>query len=423
MAVMSSRLLRKVSWNLIDQALSAASNFALAILVARSVSASAFGAFSIAFLVYGISVAATKSVVGQPLQMKFSSADATVQRVQISSALGFVIPSSLVVGAVAAGVGLVLPGATAASLIALAVVLPVLLVQDSCRMAMFTVGKPAWAALIDGVWGVGQFVLIGVLLLLGQADVWLLLLAWGFAAGISGVVGLILLRARPAIGRALGWFKEQRSLIRYLFPEYLLGLGAAQFGMLFVGVVATADAVGSIRAAQVLLGPLGIIGTAAFQFAVPEMAARPAMSSRRRAAFGLGISAALGAITAVYSAVLLLMPDRFGAALFGESWAGASAALLAICLSSLASSQANGPAGVLYALGRAQWTFRINLVKGPFVLVTLLTGAAVWGATGAAWAFFLIELAVLPAWLLTFRKAIRDHESASPHDVPALAGR
>jgi O-antigen/teichoic acid export membrane protein len=181
--------------------------------------------------------------------------------------------------------------------------------------------------------------------------------------------------------------------------------------------------VGSIRAAQVLLGPLGIVGTAAFQFAVPEMAARPTMSSRHRTMFGLGVSAALGVITTVYCTVLLLMPDSFGTAMFGASWAGASAVLLAMCLSSLASSLANGPAGVLYALGRAQWTFRINVVKGPIALVALLAGAAVWGASGAAWAFFLIELAVLPAWLLTFRKAIRTSGVTDDAVSAALAGR
>ena len=70
--------------------------------------------------------------------------------------------------------------------------------------------------------------------------------------------------------------------------------------------------------------------------------------------------------------------------------------------------QANGPAGVLYAMGRAQWTFRITLAKGPVTLVVLLLAAGLRAAPGAAWAFFLIELAVLPAWLLTFRKAIRN---------------
>ena len=156
----------------------------------------------------------------------------------------------------------------------------------------------------------------------------------------------------------------------------MLGLGAAQVGLVLVGVVATADDVGSLRAAQVLLGPLGIVATAAFQFAVPEMSSRPQMSARQRAAFAFAISGALGLITVVYVAVLLLMPDSFGDALFGDSWAGAAVVLLPMGLAALASCQANGPAGVLYAMGRAQWTFRINLVKGPFTLVVLLLGAA-----------------------------------------------
>ncbi len=407
MAVLSSRLLHRVSWNVIDQALSAASNFALAIIVARSVDASEFGAFAIAFLVYGIAVAATKSIVGQPLQMHYSSTEPARQRDEIGRALGFVLPLSVLTLVATAVIGLVAGGSVGSSMLAVAVILPALLMQDSCRMAMFTIGKPAWAAAIDAVWAVAQFGLIALVLIGGYDEVWLLILAWGAAAAISALAGLVLLRAIPAVSRAISWFRSERHLIRYLFPEYLLGLGAAQFGMVLVGVVASADAVGSLRAAQVLLGPLGIVATAAFQFAVPEMSSRPQLTSRQRAGFAFGISGALGLITIVYVTALLVMPDSFGSALFGESWVGAAAVLLPMGLASLASCQANGPAGVLYAMGRAQWTFRINLVKGPFTLFILILGAALWAAPGAAWAFFAIELAVLPAWLLTFRKALR----------------
>ena len=292
-------------------------------------------------------------------------------------------------------------------MLALAVVLPALLLQDTCRMAMFTVGKPAWAAAIDAVWAVAQFASIAVLLITGYDQVWMLIVAWGLSAGLSAVVGVALLKARPRIRQAVSWFTSQRHLIRYLFPEYLLGLGAAQVGLVLVGVVASADAVGSLRAAQVLLGPLGIVATAAFQFAVPEMSSRPQMDSRQRARLAFTISAALGLITIVYVAILLLMPDWAGAELLGDSWTGAALVLLPMGLSSLASCQANGPAAVLYAMGRAQWTFRINAVKGPVTMVVLLAAAALWAAQGAAWAFFAIELAVLPAWLLTFRKALR----------------
>lgn len=407
MAGLSPRALKRVSWNVIDQGLSAASNFVLAIVVARSVDASEFGAFAIAFMVYGIAIAATKSVVGQPLQMRYSSAEPVAQRVEIGRATGFVLPVGVLVGIAAAILGAAVSGSVGTSMVALAVVLPALLLQDTCRMAMFTVGKPAWAAMIDAVWAIAQFASIAVLLVTGYDQVWMLILAWGLSAGLSAVVGVALLKARPRIRQAISWFRSQRHLVRYLFPEYLLGLGAAQFGLVLVGVVASADAVGSLRAAQVLLGPLGIIGAAAFQFAVPEMSSRPGMDRRQRARLAFAISAALGMITVVYVLVLLLMPDWAGSALFGDSWAGAALVLLPMGLSSLASSQANGPAAVLYAMGRAQWTFRINAVKGPVTMIVLLGAAVLWAAPGAAWAFFAIELAVLPAWLLTFRRALR----------------
>lgn len=401
------RLLHKVSWNVVDQGLSAASNFGLAIIVARSVSAAEFGAFAIAFMVYGIAVAAIKSAVGQPLQIHHSAAGWDRQRVEIGRAIGFVLPAAVCGSGIAVVIGLAVSGSAGSSILALAAVLPALLVQDTCRMAMFTIGKPSLATAIDAIWMLAQFALIGALVITGQPPVWLLILAWGASAGISALVGLALLGVRPAITQAKSWFLAERHLVRYLFPEYLLGLGAAQVGLVLVGVIAGASAVGSLRAAQVLLGPLGVLAAAVFQFAVPEMSARPHMSSRHRAMLGLGISAALGLVTVVYAATLLLMPDSFGNALFGDSWVGAAIVLLPMCLASLASSQANGPASVLYAMGRAQWTFRINLVKGPVTIVLLLAGAAASAAQGAAWALFAVELAVLPAWLIAFRKSLR----------------
>ena len=61
MSIVRRRLLSGVSWNLIDQALSALSNTVLSIVVARSATASDFGAFAIAFIVFGIFIAVTKS--------------------------------------------------------------------------------------------------------------------------------------------------------------------------------------------------------------------------------------------------------------------------------------------------------------------------------------------------------------------------
>ena len=414
----AARLARKVSWNVVDQALSALSNVILAVLVARTVSAAQFGDFSVAFLVFGIAVAVVRSAVGQPLQIGFSSAQPGVRDGALRRALGCAVLIGLLAAALAAISALLLGGALGAALIALAVVLPGLVLQDSCRMAMFAAGRPAAAALIDGTWAVVQVVLLLVCTATGRTEVVDLILAWGASAALSVVLGLALLRLLPAPRHGLAWLRDERKLTAYLLGEYVLGLGAAQLAILLVGVLASATSVGALRAAQVLLGPLGILGSAAFQFSVPEVARRPDLGARSRVLFGACISGALGLATVLYLTVLLLVPDSTGAALFGESWSGAASVLLAMGLSSVASSLANGPAGVLYGMGRAAATFRINLAKGPLLLIAVTAATLQWGVVGAAWALAAVEAAVLPLWWATLLRAVRADARLVPGSDP-----
>jgi O-antigen/teichoic acid export membrane protein len=415
------RLLRAVSWSLVDQALSALSNILLSVLIARSVSAGAFGAFSIAFVVFGIFVAFTRSLVGQPLQMRFAARSDADQRSATADGLGAALLLGLVGTVLLAGAALVCPAPLREALLAMAVVLPVLLVQDSCRMAFFAVGRPRAAAAIDALWTLVMVGLLALLIAVGYDRLAWLTLAWGAGAAASAGLGLVLLHLRPALRRASGWLRGHWDLTRYLLPEYLLGLGSMQLAVLLVGFLAAAESVGALRAAQVLLGPLGIIGAGVFQIVIPEVARRQHLGSRTLVIFATGVGSALGLITAVYLAVLLLLPDRFGSQLFGESWPGAAAVLLAMGLSSLASSMANGPAGVLYGLGQARLTFRIHAIKGPLLLVAVTIGTLNGGAVGAAWALALTEMAVLPAWVLTLRHAVRHRaeiaDPMTPHPV------
>ena len=407
MAIASFRLLRAVSWNVVDQMLSALSNLGLSIAVARTTSASGFGAFAVAFLLFGICLAVTKSVVGQPLQMRLSGASAAECRRGFQAGLGAATVLGLAFGLVLSVVGLVVGGEVGGALVALALVLPGLMLQDSCRMAAFTLGRPQLAALIDAVWIV---ILVGLLAILvghGQHQVGGLIVAWGGSAALSALLGLAVLRTRPALPRARGWVREHQDLIRYLLPEYFLGLGATHFGILLVGVIAHASAVGSLRAAQVLLGPLGIVGTAVFQFAVPEVARRASASTRWLATLAAGLSGGLGLLAIGYVALMLLLPHTVGVALFGDSWAGAAAVLLAMGLSSVSSALAHGPAGVLYGLSQARATFRINLAKGPVLLLALLASTWVAGTVGAAWALAAVEALVLPVWIVTLRRTLR----------------
>src|SRR5437764_6373982 len=64
---------RRLGWGLADQALSSMTNFALAILVARSVSTSALGAFGLAFTTYTITLGATRALCQEPLTVCYSA--------------------------------------------------------------------------------------------------------------------------------------------------------------------------------------------------------------------------------------------------------------------------------------------------------------------------------------------------------------
>jgi O-antigen/teichoic acid export membrane protein len=155
---------------------------------------------------------------------------------------------------------------------------------------------------------------------------------------------------------------------------------------------------------------------------VPEVARRHDRSARDRWRFAVAIGGGLGLVTVCYVALLLVMPAGFGRALFGASWAGAATVLLAMGCSSVASALANGPAGVLYGMGQARATFRINLTKGPVLLAALLTGTLWAGAVGAGWAFALVEALVLPAWVLTLRRSLRSDSGRRPAAADLSSG-
>lgn len=397
----------KLGGNVFDQALSAISNVVLAIVVARNLDAAGFGSFSIAFLTYGIAFAALKSIVGQPLQILHSASSPAELRERTGEGLGATVAVSVLVGLTCVATGLGLGGTTGEALFALGLWLPALLIQDCCRMAFFAADRPWSAAAIDAAWALVQFPLLAVFVAGGNTSLGWLIGAWGVGATLSAALGLAMLRVWPRVSRAWSWLVEKAGLSRYLLAEYVLGLGAAQLGILLVGAIVGEAGVGSLRAAQVLLGPLGILGTAAFQFAVPEVARNRDASAQRLRGFGAGVSAGLLIAHLAYISLLLLIPDPIGFELFGDSWAGADSVLLAMSLAACFSSLANGPAGVLYGLGWARTTFRINLVKGPMLLIAVPVATWLWGVTGAAWALTVIEALILPFWAVSLIRATR----------------
>ncbi len=408
MANVLSRIAGNAGGTVVDQALSALSNTVLTVVVANMVGKVEFGAFSIALVVFSIAVSLTRSLVGQPLQIRYAAAPAAELHRATARALGTSVVLGVVLSLCCLIAAAIVPDPVRQALLAIAVVLPALMLQDTCRLVFFALARPWNAAAVDGLWTLLLFPLLAWMTSRPEgATVPQMITAWGACAAVSAILGLALLRSRPDLRSAWSWTREMASLSRYLLPEYLLGLGSMQIAILCVGAIASEQAVGALNGAQKLLGPLSIVGVGIFQFAVPEVARRNAeMTPLQRYRFAVAISAVLGVGTVAYLVLLLLMPQAWGEFLFDETWAGAAAVLLPMGLSSLSSSLANGPAGVLYGMGRAESTFRINLIKGPVLLLAMLAGTWQWGAVGAAWGLMAAETLVLPLWIRTLRRVV-----------------
>ena len=404
----AKHLFRRASWSLIDQGLSAASNLLLSIIVARELDAGGFGAFAIAFLTFGLVIAVARATIGQPLQITYSAAPQAEWREAVRSALAAAVVLGLAVGAVLVAVGLLLGGGTGGALVAVGVCMPGLIAQDICRMAFFSSGRAKRAAFNDALWTLLEFAALAAMIWLGVREVAPFILAWGGSATVAAVVGCFVLRTVPRFRGCLRWLFAQRSLTGYLLAENILGEGLTQVAILFVGVVGSSADVGSLRAGQVLLGPLNVLVTAIVVFGIPEIARGGDMSFRRRQRFCWALSGGVTVVCIIYSCVVLLLPDGLGRQLFGDSWAGAQTVMLAMCVLYLAVAIGVGPGVTLFGMGRARASFTINLVKAPVLLLVLPLGIWQFGAVGAAWGLALTEAVMLPLLIIAAVRAMRE---------------
>lgn len=403
-----SRALR-AGWNIADQVLSAATNVVMTFIVARNVSAPDFGAFAVAFMIFALVIGAERALVGSPLSISHSGDVGEARRRTASAALGTSLALTLPVS-----IGLLVAApfcsdSVASTLRVLAVVLPFLILQDTCRMAFFAWARPQLATLNDFIWAVLQFSAVAAFIAAGAVSPATMVAAWGGGAVVAAVVGMAQLRAWPRIFATRGWFREHRSTLGYLFLEYLFATAAFQGGLLLIGSLLGLSDIGAIRAAQTLIGPLGIISTGVMTFGVPEVSRHGVPARPMRVA--AMTSSALVLISALYTAVLLLIPNSLGTALLGDTWAGAQDVLLPIALGSVVAGGKLGPVILIYGMGRVRNTFRLVATLAVCAVTFMAIGAAVGGVVGLAWGMCLAQAVVVPLWFVQLRALLREPAS------------
>ncbi|WKV71768.1 hypothetical protein AW27_009670 [Streptomyces sp. PCS3-D2] len=402
---MSRRGLAAVA-SVLDQAASSATNILVLVLAARLSSASAFADFSMVYVAFSVLLGLNMAYVGQSLVLEKGDGLGAACR----SATGFTGAASAAAGVLLAMTGFALPGATGRAFLALGLVLPLVLLQDGLRYCFSALRAPERALAADGL----RLVCVVAALAVQPegASAGRLVLVWGLSALPALAVGLWLLRPHVRGSRAdLRPYLRRGHLGQRFVVEFAVGNGSSQLAVLGLGVFATPLAVGALRGATTLFGPLNVLFNSANAFGPPVLGRLGGKRATVRATAALGL--VLAAIGAGWATALYLLPDRLGRELLGDTWAAASALL-----------PATGAQYAVMGLGTcALLTLRVLAPKATLSLQVvfsllsvglLLGGYAVAGAAGAAWGLAAgSALKALAAWWRVARLPV-DAPAARP---------
>jgi O-antigen/teichoic acid export membrane protein len=375
-----SGLVGQLNWAVIDQGLSSGTNFALALIVVRSVTASSYGAFSILVIVYILAVGAIRAVITEPMMIRSHASDEdrlAAERACIGAAFG--------IGCVL-GVGCLLGAATArgglgASLAVLGVTFPLLLVQDAGRGLFFARKEPKWAAFNDGVWSLLQFAFVALVIAMASPPLWCYAASWLGSGAIAGAVILSQIRVWPSVSDALPWLRSTKGLGIPLFWNFALTSGPHYLVFAIAPLFSSLRELGLARTAFIPFGILGLVLQSAPLVLLPAASRRSVAEVKR---LSNRATVLLAGLAVCWGGIVLSTPRSAGIALLGHDWPATRPAQLAFAFMVLAQAAAIGPAAALRALERPRVLVRVRLVALPVVLVLGVVLAARYGAVGTA---------------------------------------
>src|SRR3954453_11878485 len=409
----------RVGLTLADQVIASGTNLALTVLVARSVSPRDFGIFSTLLACYVLSLALVRGMTSDPLVTRYSAAPTPEVRAATrgSSAATIVMAVGLSVCAVA--VVPVLSGSLRSSTLAFAVVLPGVLLQDHLRFVFFAEGRPAQALVNDVLWAVAQVAGIIAVTAQGDAPVAVLVLVWGAAGTLAGVVALLQGRIGPSFRRVGWWLREHRDLWRYYVLDNSVMQATNLIVLVVVGAAANLAAAGSIRAAVAVFGPLTILSLGARAGAVPELARLAARNLSVMRLYALLMGVALALATAAWGMGALLLPLGAGRSLFGDTWILARPILVFTAIDATAALFVVGPYAGMRALGAGRLGLHARTGLRAVRLWVASTGALLGGAHGAALGFALVAPVQMGVCWWQFQRAYAAAGSPQPESSTA----
>ena len=364
--------------SVLDQGLSSVTNFGAVIVAATLLSPRDFGAFAVAYALYGIFIAGEQALVGSELVL--TKGDAGLKLTRSREALAFAFVLGVVAAMVTMISALAAPGVKT-SLFGLAVALPLLFVQDAIRFAASTLQRGEIAILSDGLWLVLSWgVFIGLHLHGDSAGPGTIFFSWAVTGAFSALLVL------PFFGRwtavpSLRRFRD-RSYLGYRFVWEFLALRALGQGLtLSLAFFASLAAVGAVRGANTLFGPLTVALLAAGSFGAPLVMRAPARL-RDRVLGTLGL--VLVSMTVAVFLLFLSLPHSVGTRILGDSWDGARTMLLPVG-AQIACTAVSTVAYLALRLVDPRSTLPLRLWAAAAYLPGFFIGYYLNGVVGAVW--------------------------------------
>ena len=399
---------RRLTWGLGDQAVSSMTNFVVGVFVARELGVAAFGVFSLAWVTYGVLLNVSRGLATDPLVVRYSGVSTADWKTATSRAAGTAIAVGAAFAVVSALAGLALGGTLGSAFVALAVVAPGMLLQDSWRFAFFANGQGHKAFVNDVVWAVAMVPLL--LLASAHGTVQGFVVAWGGASLLAAGCGWLQSGIVPHFAGVTQWLRQHKELGSRYLVENVSNSGASQLRMYGLGAIAGLADVGAIRGAELLLGPFLALLMGLNLVAVPEAARVLRDAPERLSRFCLTLGGVQAVAAATWGAILLFgVPDALGRLVLDDVWAHAEPLILPVSLSVTGAGIVAGAAAGLRALGAAPRSLRAQLVASAGYLGFGLVGALLGGAVGMSWGSTTAMWLGAGLWWLQLRAALREH--------------
>jgi O-antigen/teichoic acid export membrane protein len=377
--------------------MSSITNFLVVLLVARSVGAVGFGAFSLAYVAYGFALNLSRGLSSYPLQVRFSDADIPAWRRAVASSSGTALVAGVATGIVALVAAALLRGQTGGALLGLGLTLPGLLLQDSWRYAFFVLGRGSRAFVNDGVWAATQVPAILWLRATHEGNVFWFVVAWGGAATVAALVGPVQAKLLPSLQGTRQWLSQHRDLgIRYTAASLVTSAATQVRSLVIAGLLGLA-VVGYVQAATTLMGPFMVLFYGIGLVTVPEGVRILHRAPRRLPLFSLLLACGLALSALAWGGLLLLaLPRGLGNLVLGPIWRPTYILVLPQTVAIAGQCFSAGAATGLNALGAAQRNLRASVIGSIAFFILGILGPVMGGAVGT------MIGAAIAAWIGAF---------------------